>query len=108
MDADRNHSARCTNRQACSASCPANQVAVHRANQNAAVDRSLDGNSIERLSFPCLIFLFSMAPCTPARRPDLRGAPMLKIARRSAVHGVCAAAALALSPVTTTTQAEPD
>ena len=33
---------------------------------------------------------------------------MLKIARRSAVHGVCAAAALALSPVTTTTQAEPD
>ena len=33
---------------------------------------------------------------------------MLKIARRSAVHGVCAAAALALWPVTTTTQAEPD
>src|SRR3954452_3224210 len=33
---------------------------------------------------------------------------MFKGVRRSAVHGVCAAAALALSPVTATTQAEPD
>ena len=33
---------------------------------------------------------------------------MLKVVRRSAVHGVCAAAVLALSPITATAQAEPD
>src|SRR5215218_1139939 len=33
---------------------------------------------------------------------------MPKVARRSAVRGVCAAAAVALSPVTATAQAEPD
>src|SRR5436853_3121303 len=49
-----------------------------------------------------------MAPCAPARRPDLRGAPMFKGVRQSAMHGACAAAALALSPVTATAQAEPD
>ena len=32
---------------------------------------------------------------------------MLKVARRSAMRGVCAAAALALSPVTPMAQAEP-
>src|SRR5215204_7721787 len=33
---------------------------------------------------------------------------MLKVVRRSAVHGLCAAVALALSPTTATAQAEPD
>jgi len=33
---------------------------------------------------------------------------MFKVVRRSAVHGVCAAAVLALSPITATAQAEPD
>jgi soluble lytic murein transglycosylase-like protein len=33
---------------------------------------------------------------------------MLKVVRRSAVHGLCAAVALALWPVTATAQAEPD
>ena len=33
---------------------------------------------------------------------------MLKVVRRRAVHGLCAAVALALWPVTATAQAEPD
>src|SRR4051812_10051149 len=48
-----------------------------------------------------------MASCAPARRLDHEGARMLKVARRSAMRGVCAAAALALSPVTAMAQAEP-
>src|SRR3954463_10338078 len=114
MDADGKHSARSRNRQACSASCsascPANQVALRstklirmRLWTGAYMEAQLKGlASLAWLS--CSVWPL-------ARRHEdrtTRGASMFKGVRRSAVHGVCAAAALALSPVTATTQAEPD
>src|SRR3954471_23461508 len=63
-------------------------------------------NRSARLPLPD--FPVQYRPWAPARRPAHKGVHMLKVVRRSAVHGVCAAATLALSPITATAQAEPD